>query len=110
MQISIILSDYDGTLCPTDYLVSDNKIGRLTNYRNQIELDRVLWEISRKRLIAIVSTKDFNFLHNRTRFAKILSCMMNIETILQHIGSATCYKNRCVQKSNVANKNTSIAE
>jgi HAD superfamily hydrolase (TIGR01484 family) len=99
MQIGAILSDYDGTLCPTDYLVSDNKTGRLTNYRNQIELDRVLWEISSRRTIAIVSTKDFNFLHDRTRFAKILSCMMSIETILQHIGSATCYKNRCVQKS-----------
>lgn len=48
---------------------------------------------------AIVSTKDFNFLRYRTRFAKILSCMMSIETILQHIGSATSYKNRCVQKS-----------
>ena len=42
MQISNILSDYDGTLCPTDYLNSDNKTGRLTNYRNQIELERVL--------------------------------------------------------------------
>jgi HAD superfamily hydrolase (TIGR01484 family) len=99
MQIGAILSDYDGTLCPTDYLVSDNKTGRLTNYHNQIELDRVLWEISSRRTIAIVSTKDFNFLHDRTRFAKILSCMMSIETILQHIGSASCYKNRCVQKS-----------
>jgi hypothetical protein len=25
--------------------------------------------------------------------------MMSIETIMPHIGSATCYKNRCVQKS-----------
>jgi hydroxymethylpyrimidine pyrophosphatase-like HAD family hydrolase len=100
MQISIILSDYDGTLCPTDYLVTDNKTGRLTNYSNQIELDRVLWEISRKRLIAIVSTKDFNFLHDRTRFANIICCIMSIETIvLKHIESDVCYKNNCVQKS-----------
>jgi hydroxymethylpyrimidine pyrophosphatase-like HAD family hydrolase len=100
MQISTILSDYDGTLSPTTYLNSDNKTGRLSNCRNQIELDRVLWEISSKRTIAIVSTKDFNFLHDRTKFANIISCMMSIETmILKHIDSATCYKNSCVKKS-----------
>jgi len=100
MQISTILSDYDGTLSPTTYLNSDNKTGRLSNCRNQIELDRVLWEISSKRTIAIVSTKDFNFLHDRTKFANIISCMMSIETmILKHIDSARCYKNSCVKKS-----------
>ena len=100
MQISAILSDYDGTLSPTVYLNSDNKSRRLTYYPNQIELDRVLWKISSKRTIAIVSTKDFNFLHDRTRFANIISCMMSIETIiLKHIDSAACYKKTCVQKS-----------
>ena len=99
MQISAILSDYDGTLSPTSFFNSDDKTVRIPNYHSQRKLDRILWEISSKRTIAIVSTKDFNFLHGRTRFAKILSCMMSIETILQHIGSATCYKNRCVQKS-----------
>ena len=99
MQISAILSDYDGTLSPTSFFNSDDRTVRIPNYLSQTELDRILWEISSKRTIAIVSTKDFNFLHGRTRFAKILSCMMSIETILQHIGSATCHKNRCVQKS-----------
>ncbi len=100
MQISTILSDYDGTLSPTTYSNSDNKTGTLSNCRNQIELDRVLWEISSKRTIAIVSTKDFNFLHDRTKFANIISCMMSIETmILKHIDSARCYKNSCVKKS-----------
>ena len=100
MQISTILSDYDGTLSPTTYLNSDNKTGRLSNCRNQIELDRILWEISSKRTIAIVSTKDFNFLHDRTKFANIISCMMSIETmILKHIDTARCYKNSCVKKS-----------
>jgi HAD superfamily hydrolase (TIGR01484 family) len=99
MQISAILSDYDGTLSPTSFFNSDDKTVRIPNYHSQRKLDRILWEISSKRTIAIASTKDFNFLHGRTRFAKILSCMMSIETILQHIGSATCYKNRCVQKS-----------
>jgi hypothetical protein len=100
MQIGAILSDYDGTLSPITYLTSDNKNTRVAKHRNQIQLDRVLWEISSKRTIAIVSTKDFNFLHDRTKFANIISCMMSIETmILKHIDSAGCYKNNCVQKS-----------
>ena len=94
MQISCILSDYDGTLSPT----SNNKTAALTN--NKIELKRVLWEISIKRTIAIVSTKDFNFLHDRTKFANIISCMMSIETmILKHVDSAGCYKKSCVKES-----------
>jgi len=116
MQISAILSDYDGTLSPTT-LNSDSKTGRLTNYHHKIELDRVLWEISSQRTIAIVSTKDFNFLHDRTRFANIISCIMSIETmILKHIDSATCYKNSCVQKSmlnidfEILNKNSQKLE
>jgi hypothetical protein len=72
MQIIAVLSDYDGTLSPINYSNSDNKTGLHTNHGNQIELYRVLWEISRKRAIAMVSTKDFNFLHDRTRFANIL--------------------------------------
>jgi hypothetical protein len=94
MQISCILSDYDGTLSPA----TNNKTASLTN--SKIELDRVLWEVSRKRLIAIISTKDFNFLHDRTKFANIVSCMMSIETmILKHVGSAGCYSKSCVKKS-----------
>jgi hydroxymethylpyrimidine pyrophosphatase-like HAD family hydrolase len=94
MQISCILSDYDGTLSPA----TNNKTASLTN--SKIELDRVLWEISRKRLIGIISTKDFNFLHDRTRFANIICCIMSIETIvLKHTESDVCYKNNCVQKS-----------
>jgi hypothetical protein len=77
MQISAIFSDYDGTLSPTTYLNSDNKTVRIPNYHSQTELDRILWEISNKRAIAIVSTKDFNFLHDRTRFANMISCMIH---------------------------------
>ena len=94
MQIGAILSDYDGTLSPT----SNNKTAALTN--TKIELERVIWEISRKRTIAIISTKDFNFLHDRTRFASIISCMMSFEIIIiKHSESAACFKNSCVQKS-----------
>lgn len=98
MRISAILSDYDGTLSPTTYLNSDINSERLANQYSQIELNRVLWEISSRRTIAIVSTKDFNFLHDRTRFVNIISCMMSIETILlKHVDSTRCYQNSCVQ-------------
>ena len=74
MQISAILSDYDGTLCPTTSIRSeDNVIPE--------ELDNILWDISEKIPVCIVSSKGFSFLHNKTRFASIVSCIMGIETM-----------------------------
>lgn len=100
MQVYAILSDYDGTLSPTFNLTSIDKTQTLVNSRIQKLLDIVLWEISSKRIIGIVSTKDFSFLHEKTRFAKILSCMMSVETIiLEHTNSEYCDKKKCVQKS-----------
>ena len=98
MQISAILSDYDGTLFPTTDLNSDRNSERLANGYSQVELNRVLWQISSRRTIAIVSTKDFNFLHNRTRFARIISCMMSIETIvLKQKNSIIPHRNSFIQ-------------
>jgi len=75
LRIAAILSDYDGTLCPTASLRSQN---------NAIpqELEDILWTISEKIPICIVSSKDFNFLHSRTRFAVIISCILGIETLV----------------------------
>jgi hydroxymethylpyrimidine pyrophosphatase-like HAD family hydrolase len=74
MQISAILSDYDGTLCPT---------ASIRNKENIIpeELENTLWDISEKIPICVVSSKDFDFLHNKTRFASIVSCILGIETV-----------------------------
>jgi hydroxymethylpyrimidine pyrophosphatase-like HAD family hydrolase len=75
MQIAAILSDYDGTLSPTDSIRSkENAIPE--------GLENVLWDISEKIPVCIVSSKDFNFLHKRTRFAKIISCILGIETLV----------------------------
>lgn len=74
-QISAILSDYDGTLCPTTSVRSkENVIPE--------ELENILWDISEKIPICIVSSKDFGFLHNKTKFASIVSCMLGIETLV----------------------------
>ena len=103
MQISAILSDYDGTLSPTTFVNHNNiKNEAFTNndYSKSLELEKVLWKISSKILLGIISTKDFNFLHYRTRFANVLSCMMSIETIIiKHSKSELCYKDNCVHKS-----------
>jgi hydroxymethylpyrimidine pyrophosphatase-like HAD family hydrolase len=103
MQISTILSDYDGTLIPTTLIHStDIKHEGFANDFSQalLELEKILWKISNKINIGIISTKDFNFLHYRTRYAKIISCMMSIETILiEHIESDKCYKYNCVKQS-----------
>jgi hypothetical protein len=112
MQISVILSDYDGTLSPTTFLNPNNNIQNEAftnnNYSKTLELERILWEISSKITIGIISTKDFNFLHYRTRFANIISCMMSIETIIiKHIKLDVCYKYDCIKKS-IININSDI--
>lgn len=73
-RITAILSDYDGTLCPTDYI--RNQDGTIPE-----ELRQVLWDISKRIPVCIISSKDYHFLHPRTKFARILSCIMGIETV-----------------------------
>ena len=75
MQISAILSDYDGTLCSTNNMrdFSSNKI--------PVELDARLSEISRDIPVCVMSSKDFGFLYDKIPFARIVSCIMGIETI-----------------------------
>lgn len=72
LRISVIISDYDGTLCPTASLKGVN---------NQLppDLEKVLWDISAKIPVCILSTKDFGFLRKKVQFAKIVSCIMGLE-------------------------------
>ena len=46
------------------------------------DLEEILWGISEKIPVCIVSSKDFVFLQNRTRFANIISCILGIETLV----------------------------
>jgi HAD superfamily hydrolase (TIGR01484 family) len=75
MRISAILSDYDGTLCPTISIRSDENI-------IPEELENILWNISEQIPACIISSKDFGFLHNKTRFASVVSCILGIETLV----------------------------
>jgi hypothetical protein len=45
-------------------------------------LNNILWDISEKIPVCIVSSKDFGFLHKRTTFASVISCILGVETLL----------------------------
>ena len=70
------MSDYDGTLCPT------GNIRKLGENFIPADLEYVLWNISEKIPVCIVSSKDFAFLHSRTTFASVISCIFGIETLV----------------------------
>jgi hydroxymethylpyrimidine pyrophosphatase-like HAD family hydrolase len=72
--IAAIISDYDGTLCPTNSVRSkDATIPE--------DLEQVLWQVSQMISVCIISSKDYHFLHPRTKFARILSCILGFETL-----------------------------
>ncbi|HEX5187801.1 MAG TPA: HAD-IIB family hydrolase [Nitrososphaeraceae archaeon] len=74
--MAAILSDFDGTLCPTS--------GIKYNYNSSdfipSSIEDILCEISLTIPIAIITSKDFDFIYPKTRkFAKILSCILGLE-------------------------------
>lgn len=79
-QIDAILSDYDGTLCSTTSVRGG--IGLVDTIPK--DLERILFHISQRIPVCIISSKDFVFLHKKTRFANILSCVLGIETIIHN--------------------------
>jgi hydroxymethylpyrimidine pyrophosphatase-like HAD family hydrolase len=73
VKISAIISDYDGTLCPTASISSEN---------NTVppDLQSILHGISTKIPVCIISSKDLKFLRDKTQFAQIVSSIMGMET------------------------------
>jgi HAD superfamily hydrolase (TIGR01484 family) len=80
-RINAILFDYDGTLAPTDTIRSNTDL-------IPEQLAGPLWEVSQRIPVCIISSKDYHFIHRRAKFARVLSCIMGIETIALRI-----YKN-----------------
>jgi HAD superfamily hydrolase (TIGR01484 family) len=76
LRIHAILSDYDGTL------VSLANVKNSETNTLPTELQQTLEKVSSEIPVCIISTKDFEFLKRKTAFARILSCMMGIETIV----------------------------
>jgi HAD superfamily hydrolase (TIGR01484 family) len=101
-QIDILLSDFDGTLCPTTSLRGDgsNSWGVIPS-----ELEQLLSRISERIPVCIISSKDFKFLHERTRFASILSCVLGMETIVHY----SHYKDKEIKKFGCINTQHLIA-
>jgi HAD superfamily hydrolase (TIGR01484 family) len=101
-QIDILLSDYDGTLCPTTSVRGDgcNSWGVIPS-----ELEQLLDRISERIPVCIISSKDFEFLHERTRFASILSCVLGMETIVHN----SHYKDKEIKKFGCINTQHLIA-
>jgi HAD superfamily hydrolase (TIGR01484 family) len=74
MKISALISDYDGTLCPTASFSVSNSLPE--------DLHNILLNISKFIPVCIVSSKDFHFLDSCVNFAVIISSIMGIETFL----------------------------
>jgi HAD superfamily hydrolase (TIGR01484 family) len=75
-RVKAIISDYDGTLVPTAHVKNT-----CTN-AIPTELEEILCNISAEIPVSVISTKDFEFLAKKVTFARVLSCIMGIETLL----------------------------
>jgi hydroxymethylpyrimidine pyrophosphatase-like HAD family hydrolase len=75
--IRAIFSDYDGTLCSAS-AVRDMSLGQ---NRIPLEIKKALQEIADQIPVCIISSKDYFFLKETRAFARVLSCMMGIETL-----------------------------
>lgn len=75
-RVHALLTDYDGTLVATAY-AKNPKANTVPN-----ELEEILQKISSDIPVCVISTKDFEFLRKKIASAKILSCMMGIETLV----------------------------
>ena len=96
-QIAAILSDFDGTLCPTSSIKY--------NYNNSNFIPRsiedILCEISLSIPICIITSKDFDFIYPKTKkFAKILSCILGLETFVLNDRKQIKYDNIIPNKNN----------
>jgi hydroxymethylpyrimidine pyrophosphatase-like HAD family hydrolase len=75
--IRAIFSDYDGTLCSAS-AARDMSLGQ---NRIPLEIKKVLQEIAEQIPICIISSKDYSFLKETRAFARVISCLMGIETL-----------------------------
>jgi trehalose-6-phosphatase len=76
--IRAIFSDYDGTLCSAS-AAKDTSLGQ---NRIPLEIKKVLQEMAEQIPICIISSKDYFFLKETRAFAKVISCLMGIETLI----------------------------
>ncbi len=107
-RVAAILSDFDGTLCPTS--------GIKYNYNSSDFIPRsiedILCEISLTVPIAIITSKDFDFIYPKTRkFAKILSCILGLEMfVLDDRQQISLNKNILTENKKVSTEDIAIKD
>ena len=74
MKISAVLSDYDGTLAPEDVSLESSSVPK--------EIGDSLVRLSASLPIAIVTSKDYDFIRPRTPFARAWACVSGLEIVL----------------------------
>jgi hypothetical protein len=78
-RVASILSDFDGTLCPTSDIKYDYNRSEFIPH----SLENILCEVSSTIPISIVTGKDFHFIYPKTKkFAKILCRILGLETFV----------------------------
>ena len=75
-RVKAIISDYDGTLVPIAHVKNTSTNAILT------ELEEILGNISAEIPVSVISTKDIEFLAKKVTFARVLSCIGGIETLV----------------------------
>jgi len=96
-RLAAILSDFDGTLCPTSGIkYNDNSSDFIPR-----SIEEILCEISLTIPIGIITSKDFDFIYPKTRkFAKILSCILGLETFVLNDKERTHYNENILNENN----------
>ncbi len=76
--IRALFSDYDGTVCSAS-AARDTSLGQ-----NRIpqEIREVLQQIADQIPVCIISSKDYSFIKETRVFARVISCLMGIETLI----------------------------
>jgi hydroxymethylpyrimidine pyrophosphatase-like HAD family hydrolase len=75
--IRAIFADYDGTLCSAS-ATRDKSLGQ---NRISPKIKQTLQQISQHIPLCIISSKDYFFVRETQSFAKVISCLMGIETL-----------------------------
>jgi len=73
-KIGAIFSDYDGTLAPDDVPLESSRV--------PLRIEEPLQRIASSIPIAIVTSKDFDFVRPRTTFASAWACASGLEIVL----------------------------
>ena len=75
MRVDALFSDYDGTLAREDVPREDSAIPP--------ELDGALRRVAKDVAVAIVTSKDYEFIRPRTSFARAWGCVSGLEVVTE---------------------------